>query len=417
MLACGFSKAEANDRAQRMAIYRHLKKVGQPKQDDTNEYVTPPTLAVDVPVLNKSALSSVTVSLSDVIVPGEDDDPILHGPPKRVRLAASQKQNVLNERKKKERVYNRAFKRATICYAREKGKTGGKSAREVCEMARREFSVDLSARTIQDAVSKGRIGVLPLQRGPKGSIPDVHYKNLCLAFESFLAINQDNGDVRVRSRKKLGKILQITQPRTKERQELLSRAKNAGQRHMATGGCHLTHDDMLISIEMASRSKDAGEIEKEKKLRLGLQAAEESARAILALGKLVEDLKGADLDVLLKWHQVKMEKGAKVPDKRRVWKEIFEEGRSPPSYEKWTEEDEERLMATTKSNLSLADTRFGRTVATRKRELEASVDFMSREERERMIRKLHELNEEEAPATSTGMEEEHTGVLGQMDGV
>ena len=57
MLACGFSKAEANDRAQRMAIYRHLKKVGQPKQDDTNEYVTPPTLAVDMPVLNESALS------------------------------------------------------------------------------------------------------------------------------------------------------------------------------------------------------------------------------------------------------------------------------------------------------------------------------------------------------------------------
>ena len=210
----------------------------------------------------------------------------------------------------------------------------------------------------------------------------------------------------------------ITQPRTKERQELLSRAKNAGQRHMVTGGCHLTHDDMLISIEMASRSKDAFEIEKEKKLRLGLQAVEESAQAILALGKPVDDLKGADLDVLLKWHQVKMEKGSKVPDKRRVWKEIFDEGRSPPSYEKWTEEDEERLMATAKSDLSLADTRFGRAVATRKRELEASADFMSREERERMIRKLHELNEEEALlATATGVEEEHIGKLGQMDGV
>ena len=77
----------------------------------------------------------------------------------------------------------------------------------------------------------------------------------------------------------------------------------------------------------------------------------------------------------------------------------------------------ERLMATTKSDLSLADTWFGRAVATRKRELEASVDFMSREERERMIRKLHKLNEEEAPAMATGMEEEHTGMLGQMDGV
>ena len=131
-------------------------------------------------------------------------------------------------------------------------------------------------------------------------------------------------------------------------------------------------------------------------------------------GKAVDDLKGADLDVPLKWHQVKMEKGAKVPCKRRVWKEIFEEGRSPPSFEKWTEEDEERLMATTKSNLSLADTRFRHEVATKKRELEASADFMSREERERMIRRLHELNEEEALATATGVEE---GELGQMDGV
>ena len=55
----------------------------------------------------------------------------------------------------------------------------------------------------------------------------------------------------------------------------------------------------------------------------------------------------------------------------------------------------------------------------RKRELEALADFMSREERERMIRKLNELNkEEEALATATGVEEEHhTGELGQMDGV
>ena len=71
------------------------------------------------------------------------------------------------------------------------------------------------------------------------------------------------------------------------------------------------------------------------------------------------------------------------------------------------------------TTIALTDTRFGRAVATRKRELEASADFMSREERERMIRKLNELNkEEEALATATGVEEEHyTGELGQMDRV
>ncbi len=86
MLACGFSEKEAADQAQRMAVYRHLNKVGKPKQDDKNdEYVTPPTLTVDVPVLKESSLSSVTVSLSDIIIPGEEeDDSILVDPPKRV---------------------------------------------------------------------------------------------------------------------------------------------------------------------------------------------------------------------------------------------------------------------------------------------------------------------------------------------
>ena len=38
----------------------------------------------------------------------------------------------------------------------------------------------------------------------------------------------------------------------------------------------------------------------------------------------------------------------------------------PGEDKKWTEEDEERLMATTKSNLSLADTQFGRAFITDK---------------------------------------------------
>ncbi len=92
-----------------------------------------------------------------------------------------------------------------ICYTREKG---GKSVRQLSEMARREFLVDISARTIQDALCKGRIGESPLRSGPQGVIPDIHYKNRCTAFESFLSINQDYGDVCVCARKKLGKILQ-----------------------------------------------------------------------------------------------------------------------------------------------------------------------------------------------------------------
>ena len=120
-----------------MAMYRHLKKVGQPKQDDTNKYVTPPTLAVDVLVLNESALSSsVTVSLSDIIVPGEDNDPILHGPPTSHESSIDRKPKTKHtEQEKEERAHVQLRVQARnhlLC--KRKGKKGGKLAQEVCEM-------------------------------------------------------------------------------------------------------------------------------------------------------------------------------------------------------------------------------------------------------------------------------------------
>ncbi len=53
-------------------------------------------------------------------------------------------------------------------------------------------------------------------------------------------------------------------------------------------------------------------------------------------------------------------------------------------------------MATLKLELTLADTQFGCTIATKERELDAAVDFMSWEERERMMSLLQEKNVEEA---------------------
>ena len=73
-----------------------------------------------------------------------------------------------------------------------------------------------------------------------------------LAIDSLVRARYDGELLRATLKPRRDDERAITQPRTKERQVLLSRAKNAGQHHMATGGCHLTHDDMLISIEMES---------------------------------------------------------------------------------------------------------------------------------------------------------------------
>ena len=45
------------------------------------------------------------------------------------------------------------------------------------------------------------------------------------------------------------------------------------------------------------------------------------------------------------------------------------------------------------------------------------MDCFSQEERVRMTRKLNKLNNEEALATATGGDEEHTGESGEVDAV
>jgi hypothetical protein len=56
-------------------------------------------------------------------------------------------------------------------------------------------------------VKEGKIGCSPLRCGPKGNIPELLYKNLCTAFESFVTINQLNRNMRMCSAKKYGPLI------------------------------------------------------------------------------------------------------------------------------------------------------------------------------------------------------------------
>ena len=95
-------------------------------------------------------------------------------------------------------------------YAWEKGKGDGMSSMTVAELIRNYCGISLcprTIRTIQKKVKEGKIGCLPLRRGPKGNIPELHYNNLCAAFESFVTINQTNGNMRTCSGKKYGPLI------------------------------------------------------------------------------------------------------------------------------------------------------------------------------------------------------------------
>ena len=99
--------------------------------------------------------------------------------------------------------YKIAFKHATTVYSREKEKKGGMSAQDVSDLIKKQFKESITVRTIQWQVKNGQVGSSPVWRGPKGSILELYYKNLLMAFVSFIAINQLNGMARETHHKKL----------------------------------------------------------------------------------------------------------------------------------------------------------------------------------------------------------------------
>ena len=92
-------------------------------------------------------------------------------------------------------------------YDRERQKEDGMSARAVVECIENDTGVKLSIRTIQKKVHAGDVGTSPLRRGPKGNIPDHLYRNLCIAYESFVVINQINGTMHMCRPKRVGPLL------------------------------------------------------------------------------------------------------------------------------------------------------------------------------------------------------------------
>jgi hypothetical protein len=182
MTLADFSPHEHEDKAKYVMVICLLNKTDKTRND---VFTKPPALSITVSMPSEP-VSSVTM------MPTKESAPATTIP--RSTSTAVQLHRITAAKKKRE--YNTAFKRATLMYAREKEKgKSGMSARNVTELIQNEFKVDLCPQTIQKKVKEGNIGCLPLRRGPQGNIPEQHYSNLCLAFESFIRINQINGTV------------------------------------------------------------------------------------------------------------------------------------------------------------------------------------------------------------------------------
>ncbi len=83
---------------------------------------------------------------------------------------------------------------------------------------------------------------------------------------------------------------------------------------------------------------------------------------------------------------------------------IKESMKMPPPYERWTDEDEQRLIALQSNRIGIEDTMFGHEVVLKKRELEAVAGHFSREERAALIRKFDAMDAAESAAIDAALQ-------------
>ena len=106
------------------------------------------------------------------------------------------------------------------------------------------------------------------------------------------------------------------------------------------------------------------------------------------------------------WHQVPKTKGAKKADKLQQCMAVRADGNPPPAYKRWTDEEEQRLVALNATNIDISDTQYRREVVLKKRELEAAADHFNREERDELQMKWDAMDAEDAEEAMTSLQEE-----------
>jgi len=85
---------------------------------------------------------------------------------------------------------------------------------------------------------------------------------------------------------------------------------------------------------------------------------------------------------------------------------IRADGEPPPAYDRWTDEDEQRLVALHTTNIDISDTQYMCEVALKKRELEAVANHFHWEKRDELRKKWDVMDVEDAEEAMTSLQEE-----------
>ena len=202
MRAVEFSKKNSKCRTMQMRVRRALTTTQPPNTIDASQIsngsnrsdITMPSAILE-PSLNSIRESCARVSqMSNGSNRSDITEPSLNSPSARVRSTSVQVQ--IRRRNKAEEKLNekRALKAATRLFESERKKKRGMSSEDVAGTINAEYKSNVTGRTIRRYVKNGLVGCSPLKRGERGTIPSPIFRALVEAFETFIQIEQANGE-------------------------------------------------------------------------------------------------------------------------------------------------------------------------------------------------------------------------------
>ncbi len=118
------------------------------------------------------------------------------------------------------------------------------------------------------------------------------------------------------------------------------------------------------------------------------------------LENVVARLTGKELDVLLSWKGVPVSKMRNVANRRVLYQQFADGGEEEEDDTSipapWTDADKAGLMALTNAPIEMADTLYGRFLATQKRDTKRAFQHMSPAEKEAFLQRLTEIDAADA---------------------
>jgi hypothetical protein len=162
---------------------------------------------------------------------------------------------------------------------------------------------------------------------------------------------------------------------------------------------------VLKAAEIVHWNAEAVEVEKDKKRRLEYHARREAALPVLnrlenVLENIAARLAGKELEVLLRWKGVPVSKMGNVANRQVLYQQFADGGEEEEDDASipapWTNADKTGLVALRNAPIEMADTLYGRFLATQKRDAKRAYQRMDAEEREAFLQRLTEINADDA---------------------